>query len=149
MPEEESAQSSKILDTVINLFSGATAGAVSRTLTAPTDRIKCLMQTSQGVPLRPPGLSKSEVKQKYGAFSFRSDGMVEAIKYIYKEGGLKGYWRGNGMNVIKVIPDEAFKFAIKVTLTEHLSVNPSKPLYWNISFLELFVGQLLKLLFIH
>jgi len=122
MPEEH-----PVLETVINLLSGGIAGAISRTITAPTDRIKTLMQTGQGVPLRPPGLSKSELKQKYGAFNFRRDGMIEAIKYIYSDGGIKGFWRGNGVNVIKVIPDEALKFAINVTIKERLSANPSKP----------------------
>jgi len=122
-----SSEQPQIFNIIINLISGATAGAISRTLTAPTDRIKTLMQTGKGVPLRPPGLSKSEIKEKYGAFRFRSDGMVQAIIFIYKEGGLRGFWRGNGMNVLKVIPDEALKFAIKVTLTQHLAVNPSKP----------------------
>ncbi|XP_072918568.1 mitochondrial adenyl nucleotide antiporter SLC25A24-like [Hemitrygon akajei] len=72
------------------LLSGAVAGAVSRTGTAPLDRLKVLMQVHA---------SKSNQMSVYSGF-----------KQMLKEGGVMSLWRGNGMNVIKIAPETAIKF---------------------------------------
>ncbi|XP_069768691.1 mitochondrial adenyl nucleotide antiporter SLC25A24-like isoform X2 [Narcine bancroftii] len=72
------------------LLSGAAAGAVSRTGTAPLDRLKVLMQVHS---------SKSNQMNVYSGF-----------KQMLKEGGVTSLWRGNGMNVVKIAPETAIKF---------------------------------------
>ncbi|XP_057808129.1 thylakoid ADP,ATP carrier protein, chloroplastic [Salvia miltiorrhiza] len=72
---------------------GAIAGAAAKTVTAPLDRIKLLMQTH--------GLRAGQVGAKKGI------GFVEAISLIGKEEGLKGYWKGNLPQVIRIIPYSA------------------------------------------
>ena len=72
-----------------HLASGAMAGIVSRTATAPLDRIKVILQVD--------GLGK------YKSFAEVAGGM-------YREGGIRGFWRGNGMNVMKVAPNSALTF---------------------------------------
>ncbi|XP_059504197.1 mitochondrial adenyl nucleotide antiporter SLC25A24-like [Stegostoma tigrinum] len=72
------------------LLSGAMAGAVSRTGTAPLDRLKVLMQVHS---------SKSNQMNIYDGF-----------KQMLKEGGVASLWRGNGMNVVKIAPETAIKF---------------------------------------
>ncbi|KAL1545490.1 putative envelope ADP,ATP carrier protein, chloroplastic [Salvia divinorum] len=72
---------------------GAIAGAAAKTVTAPLDRIKLLMQTH--------GLRAGQVGAKKGI------GFVEAISMIGKEEGLKGYWKGNLPQVIRIIPYSA------------------------------------------
>ncbi|ESN93250.1 hypothetical protein HELRODRAFT_89164 [Helobdella robusta] len=72
-----------------HLIAGGFAGAVSRTCTAPLDRIKVTLQVSLfnvTLPL--------------------------IIKQMMEEGGLRSFWRGNGINVAKVIPEMATKFTI-------------------------------------
>ncbi|EPS67333.1 hypothetical protein M569_07442, partial [Genlisea aurea] len=72
---------------------GAIAGAAAKTVTAPLDRVKILMQTY--------GLRAGQEALKTGI------GFVEALAMIGKEDGLKGYWRGNLPQVIRVVPYSA------------------------------------------
>eukprot|EP00906_Rhabdomonas_costata_P033413 RCo047099 len=135
MPEDSSAGSSEedsssavefqhhlsvSYDTAISLVSGAVAGIVSRTLTAPMDRLKTVMQAGLGVPLRPPRLSKAEYKLRYGGGCWR------ACRHIYREGGWRGFFRGNGTNLVKVIPDEALRYTVKRRITEAITGDPDR-----------------------
>ncbi|KAL2902186.1 putative envelope ADP ATP carrier protein chloroplastic [Bienertia sinuspersici] len=72
---------------------GAIAGAAAKTFTAPLDRIKLLMQT-HGVRV-----GQESAKKAMGFF--------EAITVIGKDEGIKGYWKGNLPQVIRVIPYSA------------------------------------------
>uniref|UniRef100_A0A667XF75 Solute carrier family 25 member 24 n=1 Tax=Myripristis murdjan TaxID=586833 RepID=A0A667XF75_9TELE len=72
------------------LTAGAMAGAVSRTGTAPLDRMKVFMQVHS---------SKSNKISLVGGF-----------KQMLKEGGPTSLWRGNGINVLKIAPETAIKF---------------------------------------
>lgn len=71
-----------------HLAAGGIAGAVSRTCTAPLDRLKVFLQVQP-------------TKQK----------IMDCLKCMLKEGGVKGLWRGNGINVLKIAPETAIKFA--------------------------------------
>ncbi|XP_030630200.1 calcium-binding mitochondrial carrier protein SCaMC-1-like [Chanos chanos] len=72
------------------LVAGAMAGAVSRTGTAPLDRMKIFMQVHA---------SKSN-----------KISLVDGFKQMIKEGGFTSLWRGNGVNVLKIAPETAIKF---------------------------------------
>ncbi|PON51164.1 Mitochondrial carrier protein [Parasponia andersonii] len=72
---------------------GAIAGAAAKTVTAPLDRIKLLMQTH--------GVRVGQESPK------KAIGFIEAITMIGKEEGLKGYWKGNLPQVIRIIPYSA------------------------------------------
>lgn len=72
---------------------GAIAGAAAKTVTAPLDRIKLLMQTH--------GLRAGQEAAKKGV------GFIEAFALIGKEEGIKGYWKGNLPQVIRIIPYSA------------------------------------------
>jgi len=73
-----------------HLLAGGVAGAVSRTSTAPLDRLKIFMQVYA---------SRTN--------DFR---VLNSLHALFKEGGLKGLWRGNGVSVMKIIPESAIKF---------------------------------------
>ncbi|CAA0409006.1 putative mitochondrial carrier protein [Arabidopsis thaliana] len=68
-------------------IAGGIAGAASRTATAPLDRLKVLLQ-----------IQKTDARIR------------EAIKLIWKQGGVRGFFRGNGLNIVKVAPESAIKF---------------------------------------
>ncbi|XP_006869077.1 PREDICTED: solute carrier family 25 member 41 [Chrysochloris asiatica] len=74
------------------LLSGAMAGAVSRTGTAPLDRAKVYMQVYS---------SKSNFMNLLGG-----------LRSMVQEGGFRSLWRGNGINVLKIAPEYAIKFSV-------------------------------------
>ena len=80
-----SSHGAKLANVAADLFSGAVAGVVSRTATAPIDRLRLLLQAA------PPGTP--------------SAGMAETVSKIIKEGGMKAFFRGNGVNCLKIAPE--------------------------------------------
>ncbi|XP_012244344.1 calcium-binding mitochondrial carrier protein SCaMC-2 isoform X1 [Bombus impatiens] len=71
-----------------HLVSGGVAGGVSRTCTAPLDRIKVYLQVH--------GTRHCKIKS--------------CFRYMLREGGSISLWRGNGINVLKIGPESALKF---------------------------------------
>ncbi|XP_022672713.1 calcium-binding mitochondrial carrier protein SCaMC-2-like [Varroa destructor] len=71
-----------------HLVSGGVAGMVSRTCTAPLDRTKLYLQVHG--------------KECGSAWN--------CLQILKKEGGIRGLWRGNGINVMKIAPESALKF---------------------------------------
>ena len=89
-------------------LAGGIAGAVSRTVTAPLDRIKVLMQASHGE---------------------NTLNIVKSTRKIYIDSGIKGFWKGNGVNCIKLFPETAIRFYVYELLragfnidTEHADI---------------------------
>ena len=72
-----------------NLVAGGIAGIVSRTLVSPLERLKILFQVQY--------ITGHDVKAKYVT-------PVQALRQILKEEGVKGFFRGNGANCIRVFP---------------------------------------------
>ncbi|KAF9464486.1 mitochondrial carrier domain-containing protein [Collybia nuda] len=84
------------------LMAGGIAGAVSRTCTAPFDRLKIFLIT------RPPDLGGTSLAPKPGIGGVKMIG--SAVARIYSEGGVLAFWTGNGLSVGKIFPESAIKF---------------------------------------
>lgn len=94
MTKGKATQLSKEKVVVLQMIAGAGSGIVTKTCTAPLERVKILRQI-QGMAGGP---------EKYRS-------IPQALGVVAKEEGLLGWWRGNGANVLRAIPVYAFKFA--------------------------------------
>lgn len=86
---------------------------VSRTCTAPFDRLKVFLIT-RGPPEAGAQAVASAVKQGgvKAAATVSSGGLRVlggAIARIYAEGGVMAFWTGNGLSVAKIFPESAIK----------------------------------------
>lgn len=80
---------------VKHLVAGGIAGAVSRTSVSPFERLKILYQIQ----------TENEINKK------RFKGIVPSLVKIWKEEGFLGYYKGNGTNVLRIVPYMAVQFA--------------------------------------
>ncbi|KAJ7908292.1 mitochondrial carrier [Mycena leptocephala] len=84
------------------LLAGGIAGAVSRTCTAPFDRLKIFLIT------RSPDLGGAAITPKPSIGGAKV--IANAVARIYAEGGVLAFWTGNGLSVAKIFPESAIKF---------------------------------------
>lgn len=97
---------------VIDLASGGTAAAVSKTAVAPIERVKLLLQVQDA--------SKTIAVDK------RYKGIMDVLVRIPKEQGFAAFWRGNLANVIRYFPTQALNFAFKDTYKKMFLNNVDK-----------------------
>ncbi|KAF8393603.1 hypothetical protein HHK36_021847 [Tetracentron sinense] len=72
------------------LIAGGTAGAFAKTVVAPLERTKILLQT------------RTE--------GFHSLGVYQTLKKLLKHEGVKGFYKGNGASVLRIVPYAALHF---------------------------------------
>ncbi|RAL15696.1 solute carrier family 25 member 42 [Aspergillus homomorphus CBS 101889] len=93
MPPLSEKVKGRISEPVAAAFvAGGVAGAVSRTIVSPLERLKILLQI-----------------QSVGRNEYRLS-IWKALVKIGKEEGWKGYLRGNGTNCIRIVPYSAVQF---------------------------------------
>lgn len=94
-----------------HLVAGGAAGTVSRTCTAPLDRLKVLLQVNKRLTPEIGAVStmKGGVIQVHATKPAQL-GIVSGMQHMLEEGGIRSLWRGNGINVIKIAPESALKF---------------------------------------
>ncbi|KAJ5800182.1 uncharacterized protein N7518_002250 [Penicillium psychrosexuale] len=88
-------------------LAGGIAGAVSRTATAPLDRLKIYLIAQTSV--------KSTVQAAKDGSLLTAVGndprtLFGALKELWRAGGIRSLFAGNGLNVVKVMPESAIKF---------------------------------------
>lgn len=77
---------------VASFAAGGVAGAVSRTVVSPLERLKILLQVQT--------VGRTEYKMSVG----------KALAKIWREEGMKGMMAGNGTNCIRIVPYSAVQF---------------------------------------
>jgi solute carrier family 25 (adenine nucleotide translocator) protein 4/5/6/31 len=93
-----------------DFVAGGLAGIISKTLTAPIERVKLLLQTES---------ENTKLKVKY-------NGIVDCFTRCIKEEGILSLWRGNGVNVIRYFPTQALNFSTKDFYGRLLKVDQKK-----------------------
>jgi len=73
-----------------SLFSGAVSGVISRSATAPLERLKIMRQVAK---------------------TAQNEGMWQTFGNIYRMEGLRGFYKGNGVNAVRIMPYNAIQFA--------------------------------------
>ncbi|XXG97562.1 hypothetical protein Hte_003867 [Hypoxylon texense] len=88
---------------------GAVAGGISRTATAPLDRLKVylLVNTTSSTNT---ALDAAKKGQPLRAIKHAGVPLFTAISDLYKSGGIRGFFAGNGLNVVKIMPETAIRF---------------------------------------
>jgi solute carrier family 25 (adenine nucleotide translocator) protein 4/5/6/31 len=92
-----------LVNFLIDFSLGGVSGAIAKTITAPIERVKLLIQTQDANPR----IRSGEVP--------RYTGIVNCFSRVHSEQGFLAFWRGNFTNVIRYFPTQAFNFAFKDT----------------------------------
>jgi len=113
------AETSGVFSFLKDFCAGGVAGAVAKTLTAPIERVKLLIQTQDANPK----IISGEVA--------RYTGIANCFTRVASEHGFMAFWRGYTVNVIRYFPTQAFNFAFKDTIKAIFPKYNSKTDFWK------------------
>jgi len=101
-----------------DLAAGGIAGGISKTIVAPIERVKILLQVQK---------SNKQILPEH-----RYKGIVDAFVRVPREQGFMSFWRGNTANVIRYFPTQALNFAFKDTYKKWFVApfNPKTEFWW-------------------
>ena len=101
-----SAEKPKKKSFLVDFMVGGVSAAVSKTLVAPIERVKLLLQVQDA--------------NKNIAPENRYNGIGDCFTRVVKEQGASSLWRGNLANVVRYFPTQALNFACKDTYKKYL-----------------------------
>ncbi|KAG9095113.1 hypothetical protein FS749_011044 [Ceratobasidium sp. UAMH 11750] len=87
-------------DFMVNFMMGGVSAAISKTVTAPIERVKLLVQNQDEMI-------------KTGRLTSPYKGVIDCFQRTYAEEGLRSFWRSNNVNVIRYFPTQALNFSFK------------------------------------
>jgi len=105
------------VDFLIDLSLGGVAGGISKTIVAPIERVKLLLQTQDAS-------SQITADKKY-------KGIVDCFRRVAIEQGALSFWRGNLANIIRYFPTQALNFAFKDTYKKIFVRHDAKKDFWK------------------
>lgn len=142
------------------MIAGGCAGTVSRTVTAPLDRMKVLAQEGRVISKLSVATSSMAASQQQNPSSSthlfthptvlgdatdtaartassrvlstpssRGPGLRDLCRYIYQNGGVAAFWRGNGVNCLKAGPEQAAAFSARQFYVSNICQDPSDPTF--------------------
>jgi len=109
----------KMMDALKDFAAGGTSGAVSKTLTAPIERVKLIIQTQDANPK----IISGEVP--------RYTGIGNCFKRVAAEQGMGAFWRGNFTNCVRYFPTQALNLASKDTIKGMFPKYSPKEDFWK------------------
>ncbi|KAG9407353.1 hypothetical protein AC1031_002083 [Aphanomyces cochlioides] len=110
-----------VMSFLTDLAAGGVAGGISKTVVAPIERVKLLLQVQA---------ASTQIKDPY-------TGIVNCFTRVAKEQGPLSFWRGNLANVIRYFPTQALNFAFKDKYKKLFLDGVKKDQFWRF-----FIGNL-------
>jgi solute carrier family 25 (adenine nucleotide translocator) protein 4/5/6/31 len=101
----------------IDLAAGGVAGGISKTVVAPIERVKLILQTQD--------VSTQITADK------RYKGIMDVFRRVPAEQGVASFWRGNAVNVIRYFPTQALNFAFKDKYKQIFVRHKPKEDFWK------------------
>jgi len=102
---------------VTDFLMGGVSAAVSKTIAAPIERVKLLIQNQDEMI-------------KSGRLTQRYTGIVDCFSRVMSEEGTVALWRGNFANVLRYFPTQALNFAFKDHFKRMFNKSKEKDGYW-------------------
>ncbi|KAK0410695.1 hypothetical protein QR680_005280 [Steinernema hermaphroditum] len=109
---------------LIDFAAGGSSAALARTIVAPIDRVKLLLQNQRSH-------QNISVEAEY-------KGIADCFRRVWGEQGALSFWRGNGINVVRIMPQQALNFAFKDTYKQVFMGDVDK----HTHFWKFFAGNL-------
>ncbi|KAK1830723.1 mitochondrial carrier domain-containing protein [Podospora conica] len=110
--EDEEAVKIKLTDLLPEpgyFLAGAVSGGVSRTATAPLDRLKVYLLVNTQTP-KDAVLAAAKDGKPLATLRTAGGPIVQAMTSLWKAGGFRTFFAGNGLNVVKIMPESAIRF---------------------------------------
>lgn len=102
----------------VDFLMGGVSAAVSKTVTAPIERVKLLIQNQDEMI-------------KSGRLSEPYKGITDCFSRTVRDEGIGSLWRGNTVNVIRYFPTQALNFAFKDYFKSLFKFKKDKDGYWK------------------
>jgi len=113
-----------------DLLIGGTIGAISKTIMAPVERVKLLMQTQDSNPL----VLSGQVE--------RYKGIGDCFRRVHADQGILAFWRGNLVNCLRYAPQQGSALAFNDFLNGVFPVYNNQTDFWKGFGVKLFSGGL-------
>lgn len=105
---------------LMDFLLGGVSGGVSKTVVAPLERIKLLLQVQD-----------ASTQIGVGKDTAKYTGFGDCMTRVYKEQGFLSFWRGNWANVLRYFPTQALNFACKEQYQKFFVRHNPKTDFWK------------------
>jgi solute carrier family 25 (adenine nucleotide translocator) protein 4/5/6/31 len=125
---EQKAEKSQIQQLATDLIIGGAVGAVAKTLMAPVERVKLLLQTMDSNP--------DVISGKVERFK----GVGDCFKRVSADQGVAAFWRGNLVNCLRYAPQQGSALAFNDAINKAMPAYDAKTQFWQSFGCKLFAG---------
>jgi solute carrier family 25 (adenine nucleotide translocator) protein 4/5/6/31 len=116
---EKGPKKGKLEQLASDLLIGGSIGAVSKTVMAPVERVKLLLQTQDSNP--------EVISGKVARYK----GIGDCFSRVSKEQGVKAFWRGNLVNCLRYAPQQGSALAFNDMINAMFPNYDSKTQFWQ------------------
>lgn len=114
---DEKVARSPVATFFLDLAAGGVAGGISKTVVAPIERVKLLLQVQA---------ASTQIKADN-----QYKGIIDCFTRVSNEQGVLSLWRGNTANVIRYFPTQALNFAFKDKYKKIFLDGVKKDQFWR------------------